>query len=64
VVFHEYAQKMKKDFIWFLANIYILANKKEFDPFIKENVLIFYNFLSGLSDDLINEFADVIKAIK
>lgn len=55
---------MKKDFIWFLANIYILANKKEFDPFIKENVLIFYNFLSGLSDDLINEFADVIKAIK
>jgi hypothetical protein len=122
VEFNEYTQGKKREFIWFIADIYILSNKvnewKELAPFPKENeniykgqirlpgnysfglavpealkeiagkyvytleqdqkgkvlseisrslkadVIIFDNFLAGLSDDIILYFADVLKSLK
>jgi len=41
VKFHEYTLEMKKGFIWYLANIYIIGNKTDYDPFIKDNSNIY-----------------------
>jgi len=45
VEFNEYTQKMKKAFIWFIADIYILSNKvnewKELAPFPRKNANIY-----------------------
>jgi len=45
VEFNEYTQEKKKEFIWFIADIYILSNKvnewKELAPFPKENENIY-----------------------
>lgn len=42
VGFHEYSQKMKKDFVWFFAGNYILSTKKHIVSFIKSDENIFY----------------------
>jgi hypothetical protein len=45
VEFNEYTQEKKKEFIWFIADIYILSNKvsewRELAPFPKENENIY-----------------------
>ncbi|MCP4221353.1 MAG: hypothetical protein GY765_42400 [bacterium] len=55
VSFQKYTQKMKKDFIWFYADLYILS-KKSFKPFIQGTENIFegksrlpHNFSFGLA---------------
>lgn len=42
ILFQEYTQKMKKDFIWYIAENHIFSKKKEFPPFISGNENIFY----------------------
>ncbi len=59
VEFFEYSQEKKKQFIWYIAEMYLLSNKvddKEFAPFIKGNENIYQgqarlpgNYSFGLS---------------
>jgi hypothetical protein len=37
IEFNEYSQKIKKDYIWYLAKNYLLSTKVVFPPFIKKN---------------------------
>lgn len=41
VGFYEYSKQKKKDFIWYLAENYILSTKMAFPPFIKGNENIY-----------------------
>lgn len=60
VAFQEYSQQMKKDFIWFIASMYILSNRKEIIPFIVDDKNIFQgksmvptNFAFGMAMNMI-----------
>jgi len=41
VKFYEFTLEKKKDFIWYLADNYLLSKKMEFPPFLKENENVF-----------------------
>jgi hypothetical protein len=58
--FYEYTRQKKKDFIWYLAENYILSKKMVFPPFIKDNENIYRgqsqlpgNFNFGLAVNLV-----------
>jgi hypothetical protein len=51
VGFYEYTQEVKKDFFWFRAENYIFSDKKEFQPFFKEDNDKLYQGQSQLPDN-------------
>lgn len=58
--FYEYTRQKKKDFIWYLAQNYILSKKMVFPPFIKGNENVYQgqsqlpgNFNFGLAVNLV-----------
>jgi len=58
--FYEYTRQKKKDFIWYLAENYILSTKMVFPPFIKGNENIYKgksclpgNFNFGMAANLV-----------